>query len=63
MVRVTRGVIVTIEDEADVSHRHTPRNYRRVFETLGMVQVSEEPCGPLADLPRSFVARVFKAAQ
>jgi SAM-dependent methyltransferase len=52
-------VIVTIEDEHAVSDRHVARNYREVFEGHGMTQVFEERCGPKADLPGGFMARVF----
>lgn len=59
VVRVAGRLIVTIENETDVSDRTFPRNYRRVFERLGARQVHEdlEPRGHRA----GFVARVFTA--
>lgn len=60
MVRVGR-TIVTIEDERSHSERHFPRNYRSIFEGLGMAQVSETPLRQDAHgLSTSFVARVFR---
>lgn len=40
MVRITKGFIITIEDEHTPSWRHFPRNYKKVFESLHMKQVS-----------------------
>jgi SAM-dependent methyltransferase len=56
--------LVTIEEETWVSERHFPRDYRRVFESLGMTQVYERPVDELfvpEELGRSrgITARVF----
>lgn len=59
MVRVCGRYLITIEDENELSWRHFPRNYRHVFEPLGMRQVAEQPCAGIEGLPGSFVARVF----
>lgn len=59
IARITRGVLVTIEDEREYSARHFPRNYKRIFERLGMTQM--ESITPVADLSDAFVARVFRA--
>jgi len=61
IVRVTKETLITIEDEKNVSERHFPRNYRKVFEALGMRQV-EKVSGrriPGIESPY-FVARVFR---
>lgn len=59
MVRICRRVLITIEDEAGRSSHHVPRNYRSVFEGLGLRQIAEiDPLG-LDGLPRQFRARVF----
>lgn len=58
IVRVA-PVIVTIEDEHERSHRHFPRNYRKVFEPLGMKQVHAERCDDIRELSSNFVARCF----
>lgn len=57
MARITKDVLITFEDERCASERHFPRNYRSVFEKLGMEQVfSTRP-----DIKNSgFVARVFR---
>jgi SAM-dependent methyltransferase len=59
MVRVTRNLIITIEDEESVSGRHFPRRYKRIFEPLGMQQIEERKCDSISGFDRSFVARVF----
>lgn len=61
MARIT-GTLLTIEDEKGESWRHFPRNYRTVFERLGMRQVDELSCRHLAGLHGDFRARVFKKA-
>jgi SAM-dependent methyltransferase len=59
MARVSRGVIVTIEDESGRSRHHVPRNYRPIFEGLGLQQVEElDPAG-VGELGPTFRARVF----
>lgn len=60
MVRVARRWIITIEDEMDVSDRHFPRNYRRVFEGLGMKQIEEMADMDQYGLPTGFITRVFE---
>ena len=62
MVRVTRQVLITIEDERSTSWRHFPRNYRKVFEHLGLKQIHESPCRH-AGLGDSFIARVFSKGE
>ena len=55
LARIARQLIV-IEDERSDSWRHFRRQYRPIFEGLGMRQVHEaKPVG----LPGSYVARVF----
>ena len=60
MVRICRGIIVTIEDEESQTWRHTPRQYRSVFEGLGMVQIAEADPSGLTGLGAHFRARVFQ---
>lgn len=59
IARVTRGALITIEDEREYSDRTFPRNYRRVFEPLGLEQVEEIPGDEIPDLFAGFVGRVF----
>jgi len=42
MVRVADKYIVTIEDEWSDSIRHCPRDYKKIFEPLGMRQTKED---------------------
>ena len=59
MVRVCRGVIVTIEDEAGKSRHHVPRHYKVVFESLGLLQIEESDPAGVGELGPTFRARVF----
>lgn len=52
-------LVITIEDERGKSWRHFPRNYRRVFERLGLRQQAEQSCAQVPGLGPKFVARVF----
>lgn len=61
MVRICRGVIVTIEDEHGRSRHHTPRDYRAVFEGLGMQQVAEQESSEVMGID-GFHARTFRHA-
>jgi SAM-dependent methyltransferase len=58
MVRVAKRYIVVIEDEVEYTPRHTPRNYKDVFESLGARQVFESH-GDVPEVGPNYVARVF----
>lgn len=60
IVRVTKKILITIEDEEHISWRHFPRNYRRVFQSLGLEQIDEKDCTDIPGLGPGFVARVFR---
>ncbi len=60
MARITKKYLVTIESEKDLSWRHFPRKYKKVFETLGMRQIEQFNCKEIKDLGPNFWARVFK---
>ncbi len=60
MVRVSKDLIITVEDEVTISWRHFPRNYKKIFEQLGMEQVREINCEKVARLSGRVIARVFK---
>lgn len=49
----------SVEDEQGVSARHFPRNYKEIFEALGLRQVEENHCTG-AGLSTKFRIRVFK---
>ena len=59
MVRITNRTLLTIEDERGLSWRHFPRNYRKIFEPLGVAQQAEQSCEGVEGLNASFVARTF----
>ena len=60
MARITKNLLVTIEDERGSSWRHFPRNYRKVFERLGMKQTEDLNCHGVDGLSAAFYARVFE---
>ena len=59
MVRITKNLLITIEDEKHVSWRHFPRNYKHIFEPLGMEQIYEHHCKKKDGLGPNFRARIF----
>jgi SAM-dependent methyltransferase len=60
IARITRNVIVTIEDEESQTWRHIPRDYRAIFEELGMVQVADGDPSDIHGFGAKFRARVFR---
>jgi SAM-dependent methyltransferase len=65
MVRISNGLLITIECEyATTDWRHFPRNYKTVFEQYGMKCVNEIDCSKNALVKEVYgdtvVARVFK---
>lgn len=60
MVRICRGVIVTIEDEESQTWRHVARDYRAIFEGLGMTQVLEGDPSQIPGFGKKFRARVLR---
>jgi SAM-dependent methyltransferase len=70
VVRITKDVLITIEDEGGVTPLHFPRNYREVFEPLGMRQVEKIECNDVFELTPEvvekykghMVSRVFRKA-
>ncbi|MDH3678095.1 MAG: class I SAM-dependent methyltransferase [Nitrosopumilus sp.] len=60
IVRITKRYLITVEDEKGTSWRHFPRNYRKIFEKLGLEEILEMKCDEVPDLPKSFRARVFE---
>lgn len=55
IVRITKSFLILAENEDYIHWRHFPRNYKKVFETLGMKQVEVIKDG-------EFFAKVFKKA-
>ncbi len=56
--RIAR-LVITVEDERRSHRRLFHRNYRRVFTSLGMVQVHGQRCDDVRGLGSDFFARVF----
>ena len=59
IVRVTRGAVVTVEDEHGTSIRHTPRDYREIFESRGLRQVAHQSIDAEGGFGTAFEARAF----
>jgi SAM-dependent methyltransferase len=60
VARITGDLLITIEDESGVSERHFPRNYREVFEPLGLRQIERLGCGEDEGFKARMVARIFR---
>ena len=56
---MSKKYLVIIEDEWQVSNRHFPRNYKDIFENLGMTQLEDINCVHIPGLNKNFFARVF----
>jgi len=59
IARITKELLVTIEDEHGESWRHFPRDYRPIFEPLGFVETEALQCTDVAGLGNDFMARLF----
>ena len=60
LVRITKRYLITIEDEESITWRHFQRNYKKIFEKLGMRQLKEMQMNPaIHGLQPGFCARIF----
>ena len=50
--------LIIIEDERDASEHHFPRNYKQIFEGLGMRELHHERCTGVDGL-NEYILRVF----
>jgi SAM-dependent methyltransferase len=62
IVRISRRAVVTVEDEHGTSIRHTPRDYRQIFESRGLHQVAHQSIDAEGGFGTAFEARVFTQA-
>ena len=62
IARITRRLLITLENEEDASWKHYPRNYRAVFEPLGFRQIAQPECNHIEGLEAPFVTRVLEKA-
>ncbi len=60
IARITRDYLITVENECVISWRHFPRNYKKVFEPLGLKQIEELNCDGIDELGISYFCRIFK---
>lgn len=51
--------IITIEDEISISWKHFPRNYKRIYENLGLRQIDMEDAQRVPHLHKGFFYRRF----
>lgn len=59
LVRITKEYLITIENEKVETWRHFPRNYKLIFESLGLRQVQEIHWSDLDGESISYYGRVF----
>jgi len=59
MMRISKRLVITIEDERSLSWKHFARDYGRVFQALGMEQVESARCDDVEGLGENFFARAF----
>lgn len=60
IARIAGSLLITIEDERGISERTFPRNYRKVFEPLGMRHLTVTRCGQDEGFKPGIIARVFQ---
>jgi len=60
MTRVTKQVLITIENERHLHWRSQPRDYHKVFTSLGWEQVECVRCTRIEELGPTYFARVFR---
>jgi 2-polyprenyl-3-methyl-5-hydroxy-6-metoxy-1,4-benzoquinol methylase len=61
IARITKRYLITIEGEKNVvSELHFPRNYKNIFEEVGLRQIYEKHLSQKEGLNTKFYARVFE---
>ncbi len=60
MVKQTSKYILIIEDENSISWKHFPRNYKKIFENLGMKQIEFDDSLIAKVIHKGFVYRLFE---
>ncbi len=60
IARITGDLLITIEDEGEVSQRIFPRNYRQVFEPAGLRHSEVIQCGEPEGFKPGIMARVYR---
>lgn len=60
IARITKNVLVTIEDEHHLSWRHFRRGYGKIFQALGRNQIYETSLSDAKQFDKNYVARAFR---
>lgn len=60
LVRITKKYLITIENEKVETWRHFPRDYKNIFESLGLKEVQEIHWSDLDGESVSYYGRVFR---
>jgi hypothetical protein len=60
IARITRDILITIEDEGRSLGRHFPRNYKNIFEAQGLRQIKAINCAGVVGLGHTYTARVYR---
>jgi len=59
LVRITKKTLIVIENQIQDNFRDFPRDYKKIFESLGMKQVFEEDGAPMMGFNDPYYARIF----
>jgi SAM-dependent methyltransferase len=59
MVRITKNYLITIEIEKGIAKKNFERNYKLIFEKLGMKEIKNINCSGLAYFEGHVIARIF----
>ncbi len=60
LAKLSEKYIITIEDEKSISWKHFPRNYKKVFEKIGMKQIDYQDCSKIKGFHNGFYYRLFE---
>jgi len=60
IVRITKKYLITVENEKAVDWRHFPRNYKKIFEPLGLKQIQQCKVEKIKSIGFNYWLRVFQ---
>ena len=59
MKRIFKKFLITVEDEKKISERHFQRNYKDVFEGIGLKEIKSFRCNKIQGLDKNYIFRIF----
>ena len=60
LVRITKKYLITIENEKHFHWRSFVREYKKIFESLGLKQLEMIHCKDIQGLGKTYYARIFR---